>query len=293
MFLIRLFQLCGASVIVASNGWLMNLIKRRSLGLGPNMVALEYISLIVVAYLVITIFVLHILHKSNRRRYIVTFIVWDLLFTGVCIAMISVYSFAGVPNNCGGMTRSNWGPGDAPNDPAPGFTTIRFGPGTFGNYGELDIYCDIPITDYSFCVILVFTYMISIVLAILRIFSYRYTRNTLVTSLVMEAEEKGKRTPSISIHSDLTPLRPTRSSVSSISVSPVASSRSQDIIETDPVISNGSRGSSARSIRVDPPPYMPDLEAGRMEGHADESNATRLSGYIKNQSFPGLEGGPP
>ena len=51
--------------------------------------------------------VLHILHKSNRRRYLITFIVWDALMIGVCIAMISIFSFAGVPSNCGGMTRQN------------------------------------------------------------------------------------------------------------------------------------------------------------------------------------------
>jgi hypothetical protein len=65
---------------------------------------------IVIFYIAISILVLHKLHKSNRRRYLVTFIVWDLLITGVCLAMISIYSFAGVPNNCGGMTRSNCKP---------------------------------------------------------------------------------------------------------------------------------------------------------------------------------------
>jgi hypothetical protein len=51
--------------------------------------------------------IIHICKKSTRRRYLVTFIVLDLLFVGVAIAMISVYAFAGVPNNCGGMTRQN------------------------------------------------------------------------------------------------------------------------------------------------------------------------------------------
>lgn len=128
----------------------------------------------------------------------------------------------------------------------------------------------------------------------LRIFSYRYTGNERVTALVEEAEEKGKRTPSVSIHSDTAPLNrvytPARSSVSSVPISPATSFHPQGITETaDPLISNGSRGSSARGVRVDPPPYMPDLEAGRMEGHAGESNETRLSGYVKGQSFPGLE----
>lgn len=39
--------------------------------------------------------------------WISTFILWDLVFTGVCVGMISLYSFAGVPSDCGGLTREN------------------------------------------------------------------------------------------------------------------------------------------------------------------------------------------
>ena len=134
--------------------------------------------------------------------------------------------------------------------------------------------------------------MITIVLAMFRIFSYRYTCNARVSTLVSEAEEKGKRA-SIFASSDTTSLNrsqtPARSSVSSHPVSPLSSFGSQDEIEgADAAVSNGSRGGSDSGLRIDPPPYMPDLEAGRMEGHAGESNGTRLSGYVKGQSFPGL-----
>jgi hypothetical protein len=125
----------------------------------------------------------------------------------------------------------------------------------------------------------------------LRIFSYRYTRNTQLTNLVSEAEEKGKRS-SISASSDTAPLNriqtPARSSISSHPISPVSSFPQNEVEGADATISNGSRGGSERGLRFDPPPYMPDLEAGRMEGHAGESNETRLSGYVKNQSFPGV-----
>lgn len=42
---------------------------------------------------------------------------------------------------------------DAPNEPAAGFTTIRFGPGTYGNAGQLDIYCDLPRSGYFLCIL--------------------------------------------------------------------------------------------------------------------------------------------
>jgi len=114
-----------------------------------------------------------------------------------------------------------------------------------------------------------------------------------MNTLVSEAEEKGKRA-SISVSSDTAPLNlvqtPARSSLSSYPVSPVSSFHPQEsddeIGAADAAISNGSRGGSERGVRIDPPPYIPDLEANRMEGHAGESNGTRLSGYVKNQDFP-------
>ena len=113
--------------------------------------------------------------------------------------------------------------------------------------------------------------------------------------LVSEAEEKSKRA-SVSASSDTAQLdrvqTPARSSVSSYPVSPVSSFHPQEsdheVGAADAAISNGSRGGSERDVRINPPPYMPDLEANRMEGHTGESNGTRLSGYIKNQDFPGV-----
>lgn len=45
--------------------------------------------------------------------------------------------------------------GDAPNNPKPGFTTIRFGSGP-GNRGELDKYCVVPRVSWGLCVFLMY-----------------------------------------------------------------------------------------------------------------------------------------
>lgn len=343
----RCFQVACCVVILSSNGWLINLIATRRLGLGPNMLALEWIGCIQLFYITITVLALHILHRSTRRAWLITFMVWDLIFVGVCIGMISIYSFAGVPANCGGMTRSNYNPGDAPNNPAPGFTTVRFGPGLFGNYGELDIYCDIPQTDYAMCVLLVFTYILTLILAITRILSYRYTRNTVVSKMVVEAEEKTKKTLSdtsssstISANSSLhrTPSS-NNSNMPSNPSSPVSVvvpgmgttinqypftlntnsggiSNGIDIdieAQTDPRISNGSRGTGGgggEGISGGPPPYMPSPTSPTSITGLDSSTAasggdgagseganagtaggerSTIPGYGKDQEFPGLE----
>jgi hypothetical protein len=114
--------------------------------------------------------VLHLCPKSTQRRYLAVFGAGDCLSIGICIALILIFHSAGVPNHCSGMTRANCepfvqlhliplltisrNPGDAPNDPAPRYTTIRFESGTAGNYGELDMYCDIPVACYGICFIL-------------------------------------------------------------------------------------------------------------------------------------------
>lgn len=52
----------------------------------------------------------------------------------------------------------------------------------------------------------------------------------------------------------------------------------------DPPIADGLRGGTKGDKEIDPPLYMPELEGHKMTGHADESNETRLSGYVKGTS---------
>jgi hypothetical protein len=62
---------------------------------------------VILFYTLLSILILHIRRKSAVTNYVIGSIIWDLIFTGVCISMISLYSIAGVPANCGGLTRQN------------------------------------------------------------------------------------------------------------------------------------------------------------------------------------------
>lgn len=219
-------------------------------------------------------------------------------------------------------------PGDAPNNPAPGFTTVRFGPGLFGNYGELDIYCDIPQTDYAFVVLLLFvslpafliqsltqksfTYMLTLILSTTRILSFKYTPNNLLPTLISEAGEKTKLSLFSSSASEYLHRNPSTHS------SPTSQSlpcRHPDIdieaqtstlplsLTLDPIISNGSRGNGTAG----PPPYMPSPTIGTLSHRAELDNAitalgnmtqgveeeedigSTIRGYGKDGEFPGLE----
>lgn len=50
-----------------------------------------------------------------------------------------------------------------------GYSTIRFGPGTRNNVGELDRFCHLPRMVYSLCVISIFSYTLSILLTALQL----------------------------------------------------------------------------------------------------------------------------
>jgi hypothetical protein len=61
----------------------------------------------VLLYTLVCLLVLHICRKSVRTYYVIVSIIGDLIFMGVSIAILSIYSIAGVPADCGGLTREN------------------------------------------------------------------------------------------------------------------------------------------------------------------------------------------
>ena len=127
-----------------------------------------------------------------------------------------------------------------------------------------------------------------------RILSPRYTHITDVEKLCEEAEAKGKKAFSDAASSTRASLHhapiPTRSSMTSVPISPVSSfhcANPANDDEADPRISDGSRGGAVDGAR-DPPPYMPDAIAVPREGSVGAGIGTSLEAYGKDQSFPGL-----
>jgi hypothetical protein len=86
-------------------------------------------------------------HPTHSSTHFITLSL-DILLLALVLGFLILASAAGLPANCGGVTRLNFNPDDAPNDPAPGYTTIRFGPGVAGQKGMLDKYC--PLVEATF-----------------------------------------------------------------------------------------------------------------------------------------------
>lgn len=105
MVLVRLFQLVGALAAGCMNGFLIAWISIKKLGLTSNMQVLEIMICLFLIYTTLALVVQHTSGRSKRTPWLVAFVVWDVLFVGVDLGMITVLARAGVPSSCAGFTR--------------------------------------------------------------------------------------------------------------------------------------------------------------------------------------------
>ena len=84
-------------------------------------------------------------------------------------------------------------PGDEPNYPAGGYTTVRFSDEGPGQKGELDKFCAFERSYYFIAIGLVFTYLLTITLSILRVCEKNYTKNSRVSELLSALERAHER----------------------------------------------------------------------------------------------------
>ncbi|KAK8037909.1 hypothetical protein PG994_014676 [Apiospora phragmitis] len=210
LVLVRALQILGVLVSALCNGFLLVYIHVNKLGLSQAMSALEIMTCSILIYTAIVLLVQHTGKRSLRARtsLIVPFVVGDVVFTGLMLGIITVLARTGVPSNCVGLTRSDCKTAtnqvfplatanpklvdkknDAPDEPPDGYTTIRFGDGSADNKGVLDKYCALERAYYFISVAMIFSYMITVTLSILRICEGMYTRNNVVDERLTTATE--------------------------------------------------------------------------------------------------------
>ncbi|KAI1480925.1 hypothetical protein F4774DRAFT_64782 [Daldinia eschscholtzii] len=175
LLLARLLQVSCTLVAAVMNGFLLVYIHINRLGFATSMFCLEMMICIALIYSGVVL-LMH--HSGNRRSRPSTtsatiFIAGDALPTGIMIAIIAILSRTGLPTDCHGLTRNDIEKDDAPDNPPPGYDTIRFGDGN-DIKGLLDRYCSLEQSFYSIAIALVFTYMLTITLGALWIFERRW-----------------------------------------------------------------------------------------------------------------------
>ncbi|ROW03217.1 hypothetical protein VSDG_01214 [Cytospora chrysosperma] len=169
LVLVRLFQLLGSFIPGAMNGWLLYYIYTNHLGLANTMVVLEILVAIIFVYTSLSLLVIHTHLRSRRTAWLVCSICFDVILCFVDVAIVSVLAFTGVPSNCAGLTRSKMKKGDNFSLPAHGYTTIRFSNEQDGHRGELDKYCGMEQGFYFVAIAMILSYIITIVLSVIRI----------------------------------------------------------------------------------------------------------------------------
>ncbi|KAI1086712.1 hypothetical protein F5B19DRAFT_120096 [Rostrohypoxylon terebratum] len=171
----RLLQVSGTIVTAVMNGFLLVYIHVNNLGLTSGMVCLELMVCVAFVYSAVVLLFQHsgAPQRRSSTTIIATFVIGDLVLSGIMIAIVTVLARAGLPTDCYGLTRSNMEKGDAPNDPPKGFGTIRFGNGNMK--GVLDRYCGLEQSFYFIAAALIFTYILTITFGTLRIFEQRWS----------------------------------------------------------------------------------------------------------------------
>ncbi|ORY62669.1 uncharacterized protein BCR38DRAFT_439429 [Pseudomassariella vexata] len=186
---VRLLQVLAAIVSAGLNGFLLVYIHVNRLGLSQAMSTLEIMTCVVLIYTAIVLLVQH----TGRRRIkaptnvVATFVVGDVIFTGLMIGVITILARTGVPSNCQGLTTSE--SDDAPNKAPKGYNTIGFGDGSSDKKGMLDKWCALERGYYFISVAVIFSYMVTVTLSILRICEGLYTKNTEVDQQLISASE--------------------------------------------------------------------------------------------------------
>ncbi|KAK3402165.1 hypothetical protein B0T20DRAFT_133147 [Sordaria brevicollis] len=182
LVVMRAFQIGAALVGATMNGFVTVTVYRNGhLGLTKSVLIPELLICMTLVYATLAVFIQHSGQRSKKTSWLVTFIMGDIIFCGVDLAIITLLANAGLPSHCGGLATTKKFDDDDHNKvykPRPGYTTPGFTSGYDGQKGELDRFCAFERSYYAIALGLVFTYLATIVLTVLRIFEKDYTKTT-------------------------------------------------------------------------------------------------------------------
>ncbi|KAH8884653.1 hypothetical protein GQ53DRAFT_386247 [Thozetella sp. PMI_491] len=192
LVLIRSFQFMGALGAGALNGYLFAVVSTKRLGLTNSMVVLEFLGVAMFIYTLFAMTVLHTGQRSKSTSWLVFFIVLDVKFCAISVAIITLLASAGLPSNCGGLTKSD--PNSIDNRrPQLGYSSIGFTNESGDQKGELDKFCAFERSYYFIAVGFIFTFIMTIVLSILRICEKSYTKNSRVSEMLESLERASEK----------------------------------------------------------------------------------------------------
>ncbi|KAK4164530.1 hypothetical protein QBC43DRAFT_47912 [Cladorrhinum sp. PSN259] len=175
----RTFQFLGALSSTAFHGFLTIWVYKRRLGLSQTMLILQLLISVLLLY---TIFAMTLQNKkkgSKKSNWLIFLVVSDVLFCGVVLGIITLLAHAGLPLHCAGLTRTDFRLDDEGQiGPEPGYSTVRFSRQDDTELpGGLDNFCGFERSYFYVSNALVFSYIITIVIAMVRIVEQRLIKS--------------------------------------------------------------------------------------------------------------------
>lgn len=92
-------------------------------------------------YATLAVFIQHSGHRSRQTGWLFTFVMGDIIFCAIDLAVITLLANAGLPSHCGGLATIKEDDHHKVYTPPPGFTTPGFASGSDGEKGQLDKFC--------------------------------------------------------------------------------------------------------------------------------------------------------
>ncbi|KAI3394408.1 hypothetical protein diail_2820 [Diaporthe ilicicola] len=115
------------------------------------------------------------------------------MFCFIDVAIISILAYTGVPSNCGGLTTDDGTSVSSEDGQAPswlkGFNETGFSNGQDHVKGALDQYCGMERAFYFIAVAIILSYLIAIILSVLRVCELKMIPKEKVDELLREREE--------------------------------------------------------------------------------------------------------
>ncbi|KAK4454111.1 hypothetical protein QBC34DRAFT_177552 [Podospora aff. communis PSN243] len=194
---VRIWQLLAATAAAGMNGFLTARVWKEKLGLTQTMVIIQLLICILLVYTTLALFVQHTGGRSKRKGWLIAFIVFDVLFVALDLGIVTLLSRAGLPDHCKGLTKRDsddgmWpepavSGGHSPPISIPGFSDESID----GVEGSLDKFCGYERSFFVIAMAVVFTYILTIVLASLGVYETSHTKNTKVNE-VLDALERAR-----------------------------------------------------------------------------------------------------
>ncbi|KAI7783743.1 hypothetical protein LA080_011452 [Diaporthe eres] len=192
MVSVRSVQLMGSFIPGALNGWLLYYIYSKRIGFAHSMIVLQILITLVFFYTLLSLLVMNGYKRSRRAAWMTGSIFFDVVFCFFAVAIVSILAYTGVPSNCSGLSKTI--PVN-PQDPSDkhlleaGFNKIGFSNMSGANNGTLDQYCGMERAFYSIALCIILTYIITIILSVIRVCQLRMYTKDEVDGLLKERED--------------------------------------------------------------------------------------------------------